>query len=651
MDASIRSAATVLPAPDRSNGGQLPHPGQLPHKGSGWFLALTALGVVFGDIGTSPLYTFSVALSATGHSPPAATDVLGVVSLILWALMAMVSLKYVVFVLRADNDGEGGILALLSLVASDRIANGPRVQVLVLLGIVGAALLYGDGVITPAISVLSAMEGLKLVTPAFENFVLPVTLAILIGLFMIQRRGTASIGRLFGPVMVIWFVVIGLLGIINIWAAPDILKAFSPLEGVRFAAANPVIAFAVMGGVFLALTGAEALYADMGHVGPTAIRRAWFGLVLPALLLNYFGQGALVLTDPHAVDSPFYKLAPHWALIPLVGLAALATIIASQALISGVFSLSRQAMQMGLCPRMRIVPTSSDEAGQIYVPTANWLLMAGTLLVVVLFKTSDNLAGAYGIAVSGTMLITTILLYRVAITRWKWPPAFAVLIIVVFGAIDLIFLASNSLKIFEGGWFPITVGGAMVGLMLCWQRGSSLVHQRLQEMSMPLQQFIDNIDNMVVARPPGMGVWLTKVAHGASPVLLHHIKHNSVMHKTLVLMTFIADRRPRVPFGERHAIERLGHGIYHVHVRLGFMQTPDIPLTLKNCQMLGFTADLEHVHYYIAHEIVARRAKHSAMAAVPFAVFAFLTRIASRAPDFFKIPADGLSEVGFRIEI
>jgi KUP system potassium uptake protein len=651
MDASIRSAATVLPASDRSNGGQLPHPDQLPHKGSGWFLALTALGVVFGDIGTSPLYTFSVALSATGHSPPAATDVLGVVSLILWALMAMVSLKYVVFVLRADNDGEGGILALLSLVASDRIANGPRVQVLVLLGIVGAALLYGDGVITPAISVLSAMEGLKLVTPAFENFVLPVTLAILIGLFMIQRRGTASIGRLFGPVMVIWFVVIGLLGIINIWAAPDILKAFSPLAGVRFAAANPIIAFAVMGGVFLALTGAEALYADMGHVGPTAIRRAWFGLVLPALLLNYFGQGALVLTDPHAVDSPFYKLAPHWALIPLVGLAALATIIASQALISGVFSLSRQAMQMGLCPRMRIVPTSSDEAGQIYVPTANWLLMAGTLLVVVLFKTSDNLAGAYGIAVSGTMLITTILLYRVAITRWKWPPAFAVLIIVVFGAVDLIFLASNSLKIFEGGWFPITVGGAMVGLMLCWQRGSSLVHQRLQEMSMPLQQFIDNIDNMVVARPPGMGVWLTKVAHGASPVLLHHIKHNSVMHKTLVLMTFIADRRPRVPFGERHAIERLGHGIYHVHVRLGFMQTPDIPLTLKNCQMLGFAADLEHVHYYIAHEIVARRAKHSAMAAVPFAVFAFLTRIASRAPDFFKIPADGLSEVGFRIEI
>src|SRR6195256_1846216 len=492
MDASSRSAATTPPAADRSN------PGQLAHKGNGWFLALTALGVVFGDIGTSPLYTFSVALNATGHAPPVAADVLGVVSLIFWALMAMVSLKYIVFVLRADNDGEGGILALLSLVAPERVANGPRVQILVLLGIVGAALLYGDGVITPAISVLSAMEGLRLVTPAFDKFILPFTLAILIGFFMIQRRGTASIGRLFGPVMVVWFVVIGLLGIINIWAAPEILKAFSPIETVRFVVANPIIAFAVMGGVFLALTGAEALYADMGHVGPTAIRRAWFGLVLPALLLNYFGQGALVLTDPHAVDSPFYKLAPHWALIPLVGLAALATIIASQALISGVFSLSRQAMQMGLCPRMRIVPTSSDEAGQIYVPTANWLLMAGTLPVVVLFRTSENLAGAYGIAVSGTMLVTTILLYRVAIGRWRWPPAAAALIVVGFGAIDLIFLASNSLKIVDGGLFPLAVGAVLVGMMLCWRWGASAVRHRLQAMSMPLEDFIANIDNMVV---------------------------------------------------------------------------------------------------------------------------------------------------------
>ena len=638
------SAASQRSGAAPSRGGEL-------HKGSPVFLALTAIGVVFGDIGTSPLYTLSVTLGATGHALPTASDVLGIVSLIFWALMAIVSLKYVVLVLRADNDGEGGILALLSLVASERIADGPGIPILVLLGIMGAALLYGDGVITPAISVLSAMEGLRLVAPAFEDFILPLTLAILIGLFMMQRRGTASIGRLFGPIMVSWFVVIGLLGVINIWAAPEILKALSPGEAARFVLANPLIAFAVMGGVFLALTGAEALYADMGHVGPTAIRRAWFGLVLPALLLNYFGQGALVLADPKAIDSPFYKLAPHWALIPLVGLAALATIIASQALISGVFSLTRQAMQLGLCPRMRIVPTSPEEAGQIYVPTANWLLMIGTSLVVVLFKTSHHLAGAYGIAISGTMLVTTILLYRVAIGRWKWPPALAMLIIVVFGAVDATFLASNSLKIVDGGWFPIAVGSAMVALMLCWRQGSSLVRHRLQDMSMPLERFVDNVDKMVVARAPGVGVWLTKVTHGASPMLLHHVKNNRVMHETVVLMTFVADRRPRVPLAERHSIEELGHGIYRIQVRLGFMQTPDIPLTLKNCRMLGFKVDLDDVHYYIAHEIVVRRARNSAMAAVPFAIFAFLTRIASRAPDFFKIPHEGLSEVGFHIEI
>jgi KUP system potassium uptake protein len=621
------------------------------HKGSPFLLALTAIGVVFGDIGTSPLYTFSVTLSATGNPEPTAGDVLGIVSLIFWALMAMVSLKYVVLVLRADNDGEGGILALLSLVASERIAHAPKLPILVMLGVVGAALLYGDGVITPAISVLSAMEGLKLVTPALEKFILPLTLAILIGLFMIQWRGTASIGRLFGPVMVAWFVAIGLLGAVNIWATPEILKALSPGEAARFVLAHPLIAFAVMGGVFLALTGAEALYADMGHVGATAIRRAWFGLVLPALLLNYFGQGALILSDPKAIDSPFYKLAPHWAVIPLIGLAALATIIASQALISGVFSLTRQAMQLGLCSRMRIVPTSSDEAGQIYVPTANWLLMIGTLLVVVLFKTSEHLAGAYGIAVSGTMLVTTILLYRVAIECWKWPPALAIFIIVLFGAIDATFLASNSLKIVDGGWFSLTVGGAMVWLMLCWRQGSFLVRHRLHEMSMPLDRFVASVDKMVVARPPGVGVWLTKVAHGASPILLHHITQNSVLQQTMILLTFVADRRPRVPFAERHVIESLGHGIYRIQIRLGFMQAPDIPVALKSCKMHGFEVDLDQVHYYIAHEIVVRRARKSAMGAVPFAIYAFLTRVASRAPDFFKLPHDRVLDVGFRIEI
>jgi KUP system potassium uptake protein len=627
------------------------HANYLHHAGSPWFLALTALGVVYGDIGTSPLYAFQVALTGIGHPVPTAADVLGIVSLIFWALMAMVSLKYVIFVLRADNDGEGGILALLSLVGADQIAKGARLPVLVLLGVIGASLLYGDGVITPAISVLSAMEGLKLIAPGFDKFIVPVTLVILIGLFMIQRRGTESIGKLFGPVMVLWFAVIGVLGAASIWTAPAILRAINPAEAARFLMGDPLISFAVIGAVFLALTGGEALYADMGHVGPGAIRRAWFGLVLPALVLNYFGQGALILADPNAADSPFYKLAPGWALIPMVVLAALATIIASQSLISGVFSLTRQAMQMGLCPRARIVPTSVDEAGQIYIPAANWLLMAGTLLTVVLFRSSDSLAAAYGIAVSGTMLITTILLYRVAVTRWQWPAGVAIPIIAIFGAIDATFLVSNSFKIVEGGWFPLIVGGLIAALMLSWRKGSSEVRSRLHEMSMPLQAFLDYADKACIGRAPGMGVWLTKVDHGASPMLLRHIEHNRVLHHTVVLLTFLSDRRPRVPFHERHSVHRLGHGFYRIQVRLGFMQTPDIPLSLINCKMLGFDADLDHKNYYIAHETIIRREPGSSMDAISFAIFSFLNRIASRAPDFFKIPQDAIIEVGFRVEI
>jgi KUP system potassium uptake protein len=661
MDMSSHAPATAgAPLVAGSNGRHAAAPadhrgpissGHVTHAGNPWFLALTALGVVYGDIGTSPLYAFQVALTGIGHPVPTPADVLGIVSLIFWALMLMVSLKYVVFVLSADNDGEGGILALLSLVGADRVANGAKLPILVLLGVVGAALLYGDGVITPAISVLSAMEGLKLIAPSFAEFIVPVTLAILIGLFMIQRQGTESIGRLFGPVMVIWFVVIAVVGATNIWMAPAVVKAINPAAAASFLAANPVIAFAVIGAVFLALTGGEALYADMGHVGPAAIRRAWFGLVLPALFLNYFGQGALILAHPEAADNPFYKAAPGWALIPMVGLAALATIIASQSLISGVFSLTRQAMLMGLCPRARIVATSSDEEGQIYVPAANWLLMTGTLLTVVLFRTSDNLAAAYGIAVSGTMLITTILLYRVAVSRWDWPPAVAIPIIAAIGAIDATFLASNSIKIVEGGWFPVIIGTAIAVLMLSWRKGAFEVARRLREMSMPLDRFLNYADETVIGRAPGMGVWLTKVEHGASPMLLRHIEHNRVLHETVVLLTFVADRRPRVPFHERHSVQRLGHGFYRIQVRLGFMQTPDIPLSLSNCSLLGFDADLEHRNYYLAHETIIRRAKGSAMGPISFAIFSFLNRIASRAPDFFKIPQDAIIEVGFRVEI
>jgi KUP system potassium uptake protein len=627
------------------------HPAYLHHAGSPWFLALTALGVVFGDIGTSPLYAFQVALAGLGHPAPSAPEVLGIVSLILWALMAMVSLKYVIFVLRADNEDEGGILALLSLVATGKIGNGARLPVLVLLGVIGASLLYGDGVITPAISVLSAMEGLKLIAPGFDHFIVAATIVILIGLFLIQRYGTERIGKFFGPVMVVWFAVIGLLGAANIWMAPAILQAINPLEAARFLVADPKISFVVIGAVFLALTGGEALYADMGHVGATAIRRAWFGLVLPALALNYFGQGALILSDPGAIDNPFYKLAPAWALIPMVVLATLATIIASQALISGVFSLTRQAMQMGLCPRANIISTSGSEAGQIYVPAANWLLMIGTLVTVLLFRSSESLAAAYGIAVSGTMLITTILLYRVAVSRWNWPPAVAVPVIVLFGAIDCTFLVSNSIKIVEGGWFPLLIGAMIATLMLSWRKGSTNVRQRLQEMSMPLDQFLIHADNTVIGRAPGLGVWLTKVDHGASPMLLRHLEHNRVLHEKVVLLTFLSDRRPRVPFGERHSVVPLGHGFYRIQVRLGFMQTPDIPLSLLNCNRLGFDADLVHQNYYVAHETIVRRETGSSMGMMTFPVFSFLNRISSRAPDFFKIPQDAIIEVGFRVAI
>jgi KUP system potassium uptake protein len=651
MDAASNAAAT---APETSTGSS---PGTAPthvrdkgHPRAQSFLALTALGVVFGDIGTSPLYTFSTALTATGQAP-GTIQVLGIVSLTFWALMVLISVKYVTFVLRADNDGEGGILALLSLVEHRDEASGlPKLSLGVVLGVVGAALLYGDGVITPAISVLSAIEGLKF-SPQAADFVVPATLVILVGLFALQYRGTGSVGRLFGPVMVVWFVAIGVLGLVNIWAAPEILAAFNPIAAVRFAVASPLKLFIVLGGVFLALTGGEALYADMGHVGSRAIRQAWFGLVFPALILSYFGQGARVLVDPKAIENPFYGQAPTWALIPLIILATLATIIASEALISGVFSMTRQAIQLVLCPRSKIVPTASDEAGQVYLPTANWLLMIGTLLVVVMFKSSDALASAYGIAVSGTMLCTTLLLYRVAVARWRWPPIVAGLVIAFFSAIEAIFLVSNSLKIVQGGWFPLIVGAAIAALMLCWRKGSVEIRRRLSEMSMPLERFLAYVDTMVIGRAPGLGVWLTKVEHGASPMLLRHLEHNRIFHERVALLSFVSDRRPRVPFAERHKVERIGHGFYRVQCRLGFMQQPDIPRTLQNIQMLGFDCDLERKHYYLAHETVVRREKDSAMGPLTFALFSFLSKISSRAPDYFKIPHDGVIEVGFRVEI
>ena len=624
----------------------------LAHRRGPWALAaLTAIGIVFGDIGTSPLYAMKVALSATGHERPTTGDVLGIVSLVVWALTIIVALKYVILVMRADNDGEGGILALMSLVAPAGVHHKRKLPFLVLLGICGAGLLYGDGVITPAVSVLSAMEGLEVVAPKFQPWVIPITLVILVGLFAIQRRGTAEIGKLFGPIMILWFLSIGALGLSGILRGPGVLQALDPRQALGFLIGNPGTSFAVFGAVFLALTGGEALYADMGHVGATAIRRAWFGLVFPALLLNYFGQGGLLLADPTAIDNPFYKLAPGVLLLPMIALAAAATVIASQALISGVFSLTRQAIQMRLSPRMMVVPTSAKSYGQIYISVVNWGLMAATLAVVVAFRTSDNLAAAYGIAVSGTMLITTILLYRAMRGTWHWPVTVAAPLTILFAAVDTAFFSSNCLKIVEGGWLPLVIGGFIGFTMITWRIGNQAVQDRLSETSMPFEDFIAQVDSMVVARLPGTGVFVTRQSDTASPMLLHQVAINRVLHEHIVLLTVVPTRRPRVPAAERLEIRDIGHGFYRVIVKIGFMQRPDIPTALRGCVRLGLSFCKDHVYYFIAHESLVRRPKVSALPWLVWYAYNIMHRMALRASDYFHLPPKALMEVGFRVDI
>ncbi|HVJ54354.1 MAG TPA: KUP/HAK/KT family potassium transporter [Aliidongia sp.] len=622
------------------------------HHGPWWLASITALGIVFGDIGTSPLYALKIALAASAHPlQPTRYDVLGVVSLIAWALTIVVALKYVVLVLRADNEGEGGILALLSLVSANYKHAMRKLPFLLLLGICGAGLLYGDGVITPAVSVLSAMEGLKVATPAFDPWVLPMTLGILIGLFLIQRRGTAEIGRWFGPIMLLWFFAIGALGVYGIVQDPVVLEALDPHRGVAFLIDNPTVAFGVFGAVFLALTGGEALYADMGHVGAPSIRRAWFWLVFPALLLSYFGQGGLLLAHPDAIDNPFYKLAPPALLLPMIALAACATVIASQALISGVFSLTRQAIQMRLSPRMAVLPTSSRAYGQIYVSLVNWGLMTATLAVVIAFKTSDNLAAAYGIAVSGTMLITTILLYRVMRDKWHWPMTLSVPVTCLFAMIDGTFLVANGLKVTEGGWLPLAIGGFVAFTMIAWRIGNIEVQQRLAENSMPFEDFIAQIDRMLVARLPGTGVFVTRMADTASPMLLHHVETNRVLHEDVILLTVVPTKRPRVPASERLEVQEIGHGFHRIVVKIGFMQRPDIPAALRACTRLGLDFCTDNLHYYIAHESLVRRPKDSALWGPVWFAFNIMHRMGLRASDYFHLPPKSVMEVGFRLEI
>ncbi len=613
---------------------------------------LTTVGVVYGDIGTSPLYTIRECFFGTHPVPPSSENILGVLSLVVYALLIVISVKYIVIVMRADNQGEGGILALTALIpprgaSTDWLATTR--PLLVLLGIFGAALLYGDGMITPAISVLSATEGLNVATPLFEPYVVPLSVVILVLLFVMQKFGTHRVGRLFGPVMVIWFATIALLGIGWIVQAPEVLSAFDPRHAVRLFRAEGYHAFTVLGAVFLAVTGGEALYADMGHFGKRPIRIAWFSLVLPALLLNYFGQGALLLHDPGA-EQPFFMLAPKWALLPLVGLATVAAIIASQALISGAFSLTRQAIQLGYAPRLDVEHTSSHEMGQVYVPQVNTALAIGTIAIVIGFESSSALAAAYGIAVTMTMVITAILLHVVATERWKWPTWAATAVTALFLSIDLAFFGANLLKVVQGGWFPLIVGAFIFTLMTTWKTGRRIMAERISARAVPLTDFMAAITGHPPLRVPGTAVFMTAQPRGTPPALAHNLRYNKILHEHVVVLTVGTAPIPYVSDEDRINVEVLGEGVYNVRVKYGFMQDPNVPDTLLEAKGKGVGVDLEDVTYFLGREtiIVTRR---NGMATWREKLFVLMARNAVRATAYFRLPPERVVELGVQVEM
>ena len=622
--------------------------GQSAAKPIGMLVA--AVGVVYGDIGTSPLYTLKEVFGG-GYGVPVNHDgVLGILALIFWSLIWVVSIKYVLFVLRADNQGEGGIMALTAL-ARRAAAPYPRLGMfLVVCGLIGAALFYGDSMITPAISVLSAVEGMELAFDGIDHWVVPVALVVLVGLFLIQRHGTARIGILFGPVMVTWFLVLGGLGIYGIAQHPEVLKALNPIWAVRFFIVHPGIGVAVLGAVVLALTGAEALYADMGHFGRKPIARAWFGLVLPALVLNYFGQGGLLLENPEAARNPFYLLAPGWALIPLVALSTLATVIASQAVISGAFSLTQQAIQLGYIPRMQIQHTSSNEQGQIYIGAVNWSLMVGVILLVLGFESSGALASAYGVAVTGTMLMTTILVSAVMLLLWKWPPLFAVPVLLGCLLVDGLFFAANVPKIIQGGAFPVLAGSVLFILMTTWKRGKQLLVERIDEGALPLPIFISSISVQPPHRVQGTAVFLTARSDAVPHALLHNLLHNQVLHEQVVLLTVVNEDRPRVPAAERFEVRAHGEGFFRVILHYGFMDEPDVPAALQLCHLAELDFEPMRTTYFLSRETVVP-SKMVGMARWREVLFAFMLKNANGSLRFFKLPVNRVIELGTQVEI
>ena len=612
-------------------------------------LTLGAIGVVYGDIGTSVLYAVKEVFNH-GHVAVTPDNVYGLMSIFFWTMTVIVSIKYVVLVLRADNNGEGGLIAMLAL-ASNAVKDKPKLRrVLLIVGIFGTSLFYGDGVITPAISVLSAVEGLEVVSPAFAKGVIPITLAILFALFAVQKKGTAGIGKFFGPITLVWFLTIALLGISQIITHPEILKALSPHYAVMFMWGNPGTTFIILGAVVLCVTGAEALYADLGHFGKKPIRLAWFGIVMPCLVLNYFGQGALLLSDPSAVKNPFYLMAPDWALLPLVGLATLATVIASQALITGAFSVTKQAIQMGYLPRLRILHTSVRDTGQIYMPFINWGLFAVIVLAVVMFRSSSNLAAAYGLAVCADMLITTILTFYVIRYGWKYPLSLCVAATGVFFMVDFAFFASNLMKLFAGGWFPLVIGGIVFTLMMTWKEGRHILNEKMRTDAIELPSFLDAVFVSPPARVEGTAVFLTAEPGTVPNALLHNLKHNKVLHAQNLFVTVRNHEVPWIGMNKRLEVESLGHDCWQVIVNYGFKNDLDLPKALQQIKSRGCELEVMSTSYFLSRDTVVPTIG-GGMAVWREKLFAQMHHNASGAADFLNLPNNSVVELGSKIEI
>lgn len=613
-------------------------------------LTLAAIGIVYGDIGTSPLYTMKEVFAKHHGLSLVPVNVLGVVSLILWGLIVVISLKYVTLVLRADNRGEGGIMAMTALALSSVTQKSRWYYPVMLLGMVGAGLFFGDGVITPAISVLSAIEGLEVAAPALKSYVIPLTLAVLVALYLFQRRGTAGIGKWFGPIVLVWFITLAAMGVANIAKNPVILIAFNPLHALGFLIHNGWLAFVALGAVVLALTGAEALYADMGHFGKKTVRLAWFAIVAPALALNYLGQGALLLSNPAAVANPFFLQLGPWSVYPLVVLSTMATVIASQATISGAFSVTQQAIALGFLPRMRILQTSESQKGQIYIPLVNWLQLTAVILAVVGFGSSSNLASAYGIAATATMLTTTLLTFFVVRFGWRYPLLLSVAATGFFLTIDVALFSSTSLKIISGGWFTLTISALMVMLMLTWRRGRELVFQSLQRQFIPLDDFLQSLFINPPLRVPGTAVFFRAEGDGVPHALLHNLLHNQVLHERTIFLTVYATDIPRVPDRERIKVVLLGHNCYQVNVYYGFSDERDIPRALQEGGHAGLSIDPMRTSFFIARQTVLATPK-AGMALWREALYSAMSRNARDAADYFKIPPNRVIELGAQVEI